>query len=88
MVKPLRSLHNDDLWIAPFGELFCWREHMHTTRKGQDKSMLLKELAKNFGESCRKIAKLRKIYTALALGKITLEDFEEAHRLILEEQSG
>lgn len=57
-------------------------------KKKQDKSILLREFAKNFAESCRKIAELRKIYTALAMGKITFEDFEEARRLILEEQSG
>ncbi len=61
---------------------------MQTTRKGQDKSMLLKELAKNFTESCRKIADLQKLYMALVWGKITFEEFEEARRLILEEQSG
>ena len=33
---------------------------MQTTRKEQDKSILLKELAKNFAESCRKIAELKK----------------------------
>ena len=50
---------------------------MQTTRKGQDKSMLLKELAKNFTESCRKIADLQKLYMALVWGKITFEEFEE-----------
>ena len=50
--------------------------------------MLLKEFAKNFAESCRKIAELQKACMALACGKISLEDFNEARRLILEEQSG
>ena len=57
-------------------------------KEKQDKSMLLKELAKNFAESCRKIAELQKVYMAYALGKISFEDFTEARRLILEEQSG
>ena len=57
-------------------------------KKKHDKSMLLKEFAKNFIESCRKIAELQKVYMALAWGKISLEDFNEARRLILEEQSG
>ena len=57
-------------------------------KEKQDKSMLLKELAKNFAESCRKIAELQKVCMALVWGKISLEDFNEARRLILEEQSG
>ena len=61
---------------------------MQTTRKRQDKSMLMKEFAKTFAESCRKITELQKVCMAYALGKISFEDFTEARRLILEEQSG
>ena len=38
-------------------------------KKKHDKSMLLKEFAKNFAESCRKIAELQKVCMALAWAK-------------------
>lgn len=56
--------------------------------KEQDKFIFLTELAKNFVESCRKIAELREVYMALAVGKISLDEFSERRRVILEEQSG
>ena len=56
--------------------------------KEQNRFIFLLEFAKAFAESCRKIAELQKIYMAFALGRITFEDFTEARRLILEEQSG
>ena len=56
--------------------------------KGQNKFTFMLEFAKTFAESCRKITKLQKVYMAYALGKISFEDFTEACRLILEEQSG
>ncbi len=56
--------------------------------KEQNKFTFMLEFAKTFAESCRKIAELQKVCMALAWGKISLEDFNEARRLILEEQSG
>ncbi|MBQ7594144.1 MAG: hypothetical protein IJU48_07310 [Synergistaceae bacterium] len=61
---------------------------MKTTIKGQDKSIFFTELAKNFAESCRKITELWKVYMAFADGKISLDEFSELRRMILEEQSG
>ena len=56
--------------------------------KGPNQFTFMLEFAKTFAESCRKIAELQKVYMAYALDKISFEDFTEARRLILEEQSG
>ena len=56
--------------------------------KKQDKSILLLEIGKAFAESCRKISEIKKVYIAFVMGKISLEEFREHRRIILEEPSG
>ena len=56
--------------------------------KEQNRFTFLLEFAKTFAESCRKISEINTICLDLAAGKISLEEFSERRRLILEGQSG